>query len=74
MPMAEQQSKWVAALLRGEYELPSAELMRDEIARDREAQAKRFYASARHTMEVDFDEWMAASDRELAAGRERAQS
>lgn len=71
MPMAEQQSKWVAALLRGEYSLPSVELMRDEIAREREAQAKRFYSSDRHTMEVDFDEWMAASERELAAGRKR---
>jgi hypothetical protein len=71
MPMAEQQARWIAALLRGEYGLPPAERMRAEIADDREQHAKRFYSSARHTMEVDFDEWMRASERELRAGRER---
>ena len=72
MPMAEQQAKWVAALLRGEYVLPPAAEMRADIARSREAHAKRFYRSARHTMEVDFDEWMRDAQREIKRGAERA--
>ena len=72
MPMAEQQSKWITALLRGEYVLPSAAEMRVDIARAREAQAKRFYVSKRHTMEVDFDEWMRGAQREMRQGAQRA--
>ena len=72
MPMAEQQSKWVAALLRGEYVLPPVAEMRADIARAREAQAKRFYVSKRHTMEVDFDEWMRDAQREMRRGAQRA--
>ena len=72
MPMAEQQSKWIATLLRGEYALPPVEEMRAEIDAAREAHARRFYSSKRHTMEVDFDEWMRDSERELQTGRERA--
>jgi hypothetical protein len=72
MPMAEQQAKWIAALLKGEYALPPAEEMRAEIARARKRHAKRFYRSKRHTMEVDFDEWMRDAERELRAGRVRA--
>ena len=68
MPMAEQQSKWIAALLRGEYALPPVEEMREDIARAREAHAKRFYSSKRHTMEVDFDEWMRDAQREMKRG------
>src|SRR5215211_6705009 len=72
MPMAEQQAKWVAELLVGRYALPSKEEMRTWIAAAREAHAQRFYHSKRHTMEVDFDEWMRDSARELRAGRRRA--
>jgi dimethylaniline monooxygenase (N-oxide forming) len=72
MPLAEQQGKWIAALLRGDYALPPPAEMKTEIARARAAHAKRFYASKRHTMEVDFDEWMRDSERELRVGRERA--
>jgi dimethylaniline monooxygenase (N-oxide forming) len=72
MPIAEEQARWVAQLLCGEYALPSAEEMRDEIAREREAHARRFYRSKRHTMEVDFDEWMRDAGRERKAGRARA--
>jgi dimethylaniline monooxygenase (N-oxide forming) len=74
MPMAEQQAKWIAALLTGEYELPPPAEMWAEIARARERHAKRFYKSKRHTMEVDFDEWMRDAERELEAGRARRQA
>ena len=72
MPMAEQQAKWIAELLAGRYALPPKEQMRADIARSRAAHAKRFYKSKRHTMEVDFDEWMRDAQRELRAGRKRA--
>jgi len=71
MPMAERQAKWIAELLTGSYRLPSKEEMRAAIADARIAHARRFYKSKRHTMEVDFDEWMRDSERELRAGRRR---
>jgi dimethylaniline monooxygenase (N-oxide forming) len=72
MPLAEQQGKWIAELLAGRYHLPSPEQMREDIARRREADAQRFYKSKRHTMEVDFDEWMRDAEREMRAGAKRA--
>ncbi len=71
MPLAEAQGRWIASLLRGEYTLPPAAEMRAVIAEQRAAHRKRFYSSPRHTMEVDFDEWMRDSERELASGRFR---
>ena len=71
MPIAERQAKWIAELLTGSYRLPSKEEMRAAIADARIAHARRFYKSKRHTMEVDFDEWMRDSERELRAGRRR---
>jgi dimethylaniline monooxygenase (N-oxide forming) len=71
MPIAEQQAKWIAELLAGDYALPSRGEMRAKIAAAREAHAERFYRSKRHTMEVDFDEWMRDAERELRAGRKR---
>jgi hypothetical protein len=72
MPIAEEQGKWIADLLTGRYRLPPADEMRKQIRRDREAQAKRFYPSPRHTMEVDFDEWMRDVGRERKRGAKRA--
>ena len=74
MPIAERQGVWIAKHLRGEYALPSKDEMREEIAREREALAKRFYKSKRHTMELDFETWMRDSEREMARGAERASS
>ena len=72
MPIAEKQGQWIAALLAGRYRLPPKAEMLDDIARKRELDAKRFYKSKRHTMEVDFDEWMRDADREIRAGAKRA--
>ena len=72
MPIAEKQGQWIAALLAGRYRLPPRGEMLEDIARVREADAKRFYRSKRHTMEVDFDEWMRDADRELRVGAKRA--
>ncbi len=72
MPMAEESSKWVAQLLTGRYRLPDAAEMRADMEAERAAHAKRFYRSKRHTMEVDFDEWLAGARKERARGAERA--
>jgi cation diffusion facilitator CzcD-associated flavoprotein CzcO len=72
MPMAEESSKWVAQLLTGRYRLPDEAEMRADMEAERAAHAKRFYPSKRHTMEIDFDEWLQAARAERARGAERA--
>ena len=68
MPLAEQQAKVDRrpASRRVRAAFPRADAGRDR--GEREAHAKRFYASARHTMEVDFDEWMREAQLELRRG------
>jgi dimethylaniline monooxygenase (N-oxide forming) len=64
MPLAEAQSEWIADLLGRRAALPSAATMREEIAKEEEAQRKRFVASKRHTVEVDFYPYLRAIRRE----------
>ena len=68
MPIAEAQSEWVADLLQGRATLPSAEAMRKEIAAHERAMQKRFVASKRHTIEVDFHPYL----REIRRERKRS--
>ena len=72
MPLAEAQSTLVADLLTGQYALPADAELRQQMAADDAAYKKRFYASARHTMEVDFDHYLWELERERAAGEARA--
>jgi cation diffusion facilitator CzcD-associated flavoprotein CzcO len=72
MPLAEEQGKWIADHVRGLYALPAADELRADMAAEREANAKRFYRSDRHTMEVDFDEWLIAARKERRRGARRA--
>lgn len=72
MPLAEAQSKLVSELLAGEYELPSKSEMRREMAKEHEEYLDRFYESARHTMEVDFDAFLWKIGREISRGQDRA--
>jgi hypothetical protein len=74
MPLAEAQSAWVGDHLRGEYALPSPAQLRADIARDQEAMRKRYVASKRHTIQVDFDDYLYALDAERRAGAERARA
>jgi dimethylaniline monooxygenase (N-oxide forming) len=74
MPIAERQSEWFADHLAGRYELPPREEMLAEIERDRRAMAKRYVASKRHTMEVDFDDYLADLEKERRRGAQRAAS
>jgi dimethylaniline monooxygenase (N-oxide forming) len=68
MPIAEAQSEWVADLLQDRTALPSESAMRSEIAAHEKAMKKRFVASKRHTIEVDFHPYL----REIRRERRRS--
>jgi dimethylaniline monooxygenase (N-oxide forming) len=72
MPLAEAQSEWVAAYLRGDYALPAEEDVRADIERERARMFKRYIRSKRHTMQVDFDEYLFALGKERRRGLRRA--
>jgi hypothetical protein len=74
MPVAEAQGRWIAAYLRGEYHLPSRGAMEADMRREHERLRRRYVASKRHTMEVDFDDYLYALRRELKAGARRARA
>lgn len=73
MPLAERQGKWIAQYFTGKYALPSEEDMQKWIANDEKAMKKRYVASARHTIQVDFDTFMAQMEKEMRAGGKRVQ-
>ncbi len=58
MPVAEAQSEWIADLLKGKAALPSPTEMRAEISAYDRWLKKRFVASKRHTIEVDFHPYL----------------
>jgi hypothetical protein len=72
MPLAEAQGEWVARYLHGEYRLPSDDAMWQSIRKDQEAMRKRYVASKRHTIQVDFDEYLFRLQKELEEGGRRA--
>jgi flavin-binding monooxygenase-like protein len=72
MPLAEAQGRWIASYLRGEYHLPPSSQMEAEIESDREKMFKRYVASKRHTMQVDFDNYLHDLRKELKIGAVRA--
>jgi dimethylaniline monooxygenase (N-oxide forming) len=68
MPLAEAQAEWVADLLSGQGTLPSPVDMREAIAETEQKMRKRYVASKRHTIQVDFQPYL----RELRRERRRA--
>ncbi len=72
MPLAEAQGQWVAEYLRGEYRLPPRDELEADIRRDQAAMRKRYVASKRHTIQVDFDRYLHELRRERRRGAERA--
>ncbi len=72
MPLAEAQSAWIAETLTGQYAPPPEAEVREQMAADHESSRRRYYASPRHTMEVDFDHYLWDLDRERRRGRRRA--
>jgi len=74
MPLAEAQGEWVADYLSGEYALPAPQAMREDIRRDVAAMRRRYVASKRHTIQVDFEDYLRDLERERRAGAERARA
>lgn len=72
MPLAHAQSRWIAEVLLGRYALPSVAEMKADMAKERAEMFARYVASPRHTMQVDFDDYLLALEKELEAGRGRA--
>ena len=72
MPLAEAQGAWVAEYLRGEYHLPSPAAMQEHINKDMAAMRKRYVSSKRHTIQVDFDEYLHRLGKERTEGARRA--
>jgi len=68
------QAKWVAAYLAGEYALPDVEEQERTILADEKKHMGRYYASARHTMQLDQDIYFAELDSEMRRGRKRARA
>lgn len=71
MPIAEIKAEWVADLLQGSATLPPEQHMNREIARYTAATVKRYGASARHTIQVDFLAYMKEIRRERHMGVRR---
>ncbi|MBN9748411.1 monooxygenase [Amycolatopsis sp. A1MSW2902] len=67
MPIAERQALLIADHLQGRYRLPGAAEMAREIDTHRRRIARRYVASKRHTIQVDYDDYM----RDLRLERRR---
>jgi dimethylaniline monooxygenase (N-oxide forming) len=71
MPLAEAQSEWVCDHLTGRYALPPRAEMLADIERERAAMRRRYVASKRHTMQVDYDDYLFDLRRERRRGLRR---
>ncbi len=69
---AEQQARFVAAYMAGAYHTPDGAEMSRIIEADEERFLGHFYKSARHTMQVTFDDYVRDLKKEWARGRKRA--
>ena len=74
MPLAEAQGEWVGDYLLGDYALPSATGLRADIEADQAGMRKRYVASKRHTIQVDFDDYLHALTKERREGAARARA
>jgi dimethylaniline monooxygenase (N-oxide forming) len=74
MPLAETQGAWVGDYLLGDYALPDRARMRADIRADQAAMQARYVASKRHTIQVDFDDYLHALAKERREGAARARA
>jgi dimethylaniline monooxygenase (N-oxide forming) len=74
MPIAERQSEWIADLFEGKAALPEQKRMARAIEHEEKAMRKRYVASTRHTIQVDFHPYMRllARERKRRRGVKRA--
>ena len=71
MPLAEAQAEWVGDLLGGKGTLPSPSEMRAEIEAEEATMKKRYVASKRHTIQVDFQPYLRQIRKERRRGAQR---
>ena len=72
MPIAEAQSEWVADLLEGKGELPRGSRDANGDQRSGTKMRKRYVASKRHTIQVDFHPYLRDLRRERKRSAQRA--
>ncbi|MDF2692321.1 MAG: Monooxygenase [Labilithrix sp.] len=72
MPLAEAQGRWLVRLLEGDYALPPATEMRAHMDEERRRMFARYVKSKRHTMQVDFDDYLMELEQEMHRGLKRA--
>ena len=72
MPLAELQSDWVCDHLEGRYALPPEDAMRADMEAERAAMFRRYVPSKRHTMQVDFEDYVLGVKQERRRGARRA--
>jgi len=71
---AEQQAKLAAAYLAGRYLPPSPDQMRKVTAQDEQRHLGQYYPSKRHTIQVDFNAYVADLKKEIVKGERRAKA
>lgn len=69
---AEQQAKLAVAYLTGQYHPPSSDEMKKITAKDEQIHLGHYYASARHTIQVDFNTYVLDLAKEVVRGAKRA--
>jgi len=74
MPLAEAQGVLLADYLQGRYRLPSERAMAADIRRENDRMRRRYVASRRHTIQVDFDRYLHDLGRERRRGTDRARA
>jgi dimethylaniline monooxygenase (N-oxide forming) len=74
MPIAEIQGRLIGDHLLGEYALPAPAEMRSDMQRMLRRQERRYLASKRHTLQVDYSNYVVELDDERRAGAARARA
>ena len=72
MPLAEAQSEWIADLLSGRGSLPEPAEMRKAVGETERRMRRRYVASKRHTIQVDFHPYLREIRRERKLAGQRA--
>ena len=72
MPLAEAQSEWVTDLIEASGSLPDKATMTREVAIDQAKMKRRYISSKRHTIQVDFEDYLRTLSAERASSRARA--
>jgi cation diffusion facilitator CzcD-associated flavoprotein CzcO len=66
LPTVEAQAAWIAAVIQGQIQVPAKEVMLKDIRQEQEKIQKRFKTSQRHTIQVEFGEYVALLKREYS--------